>query len=149
MNDRDRLEQLRVLLHRLERMPASADRDWMLSEVRRRAVDVETGETPRALRSLPREDPNVEIAPARVASREAVDTVARQSPATPAKPSHQPTLRAALSAPMSPSTPVPVRETAGYKAAVDLLEQGGLLCLGDPAAGTAAASHPWSGSLRG
>jgi hypothetical protein len=42
MNDRVRLDQLRRLLDRLERMPASADRDWMLAEVRARAVDVET-----------------------------------------------------------------------------------------------------------
>jgi hypothetical protein len=43
MSDRHRLEQLPGLLDRLERMPASADRDWMLGEIGARAVDVETG----------------------------------------------------------------------------------------------------------
>ena len=46
MNDRDRLEQLRGMLDRLERMPASPDRDWLLGEVRARTVDVETGAPP-------------------------------------------------------------------------------------------------------
>src|SRR3954454_12987001 len=55
LNDRDRLEQLRGLLDRLERMPASADRDWMLAEVRGRAVDVETGVRPASVRALPQD----------------------------------------------------------------------------------------------
>src|SRR4051812_50068031 len=56
MNDRDRLEHLRGLLDRLERMPASADRNWMLAEIRARAVDVETGVTPSAVRALPHDE---------------------------------------------------------------------------------------------
>src|SRR3954470_23741691 len=63
MNDRDRLEHLRGLLDRLERMPTSADRDWMLSEVHARAVDVETGVSPAAVRALPEGDAPAEIAP--------------------------------------------------------------------------------------
>ena len=57
MNDRDRLCQLEALLARLERMPASAGRDWMLAEVRGRAVDVETGMPPTPMRALPNEEP--------------------------------------------------------------------------------------------
>src|SRR3954451_3270674 len=52
MTDHDRLAQLRVLLERLEGMPASPDRDWMLAEVRSRAVDVDTGIAPRPMRPL-------------------------------------------------------------------------------------------------
>src|SRR3954447_4268658 len=62
MNDRDRLDHLRRLLDRLERMPASADRDWMLAEVRRRAVDVETGIAPAPMRALPQDELEAEIA---------------------------------------------------------------------------------------
>jgi hypothetical protein len=45
-----RLARLRALVLRLERMPASTDRDWMLTEARARMADVETGDVPRALR---------------------------------------------------------------------------------------------------
>jgi hypothetical protein len=56
MNDRDRLAQLRGMLARLERMPVSSERDWMLGEIRARAVDVETGIRPAAVRARSRED---------------------------------------------------------------------------------------------
>src|SRR4051794_33372855 len=62
MNDHDRLEQLRVLLVRLEQMPASAQRDWMLGEVRARAVDVETGAEPTAMRALSEDGAELEAA---------------------------------------------------------------------------------------
>lgn len=37
------------MVQQLERLPASAERDRMLNEVRARVVDVDTGETPRAI----------------------------------------------------------------------------------------------------
>jgi len=52
MHNRDRLRQIRVLSERLERLPASPERDWMLGEVRRRAVDVESGVRPIPMRPL-------------------------------------------------------------------------------------------------
>src|SRR3954453_14591020 len=52
MTDHDRLTQLRVLLERLERMPASPDRDWMPAGVPSRAVDIDTGIAPRPMRPL-------------------------------------------------------------------------------------------------
>src|SRR3954447_24611774 len=61
MNDRDRLEQLRALLVRLERMPVSAERDWMIGEVRARAVDVETGVKPAAPPARSEDAPHREI----------------------------------------------------------------------------------------
>lgn len=51
----ERLKRLKDLVHQLERLPASPDRDRMLAEVRSRAVDVDTGVTPRAM--LPLREP--------------------------------------------------------------------------------------------
>src|SRR3954468_14645482 len=90
MNDRDRLEQLRELLVRLKRMPASAERDWMLAEVRARAVDVETGVKPAAMRALAGDGAEPEFAAAPEASRiEAADTM------PPPKPRRRPASRRA------------------------------------------------------
>jgi hypothetical protein len=52
-----RLTQLRALVDRLERLPASTRRDWMLQEARSRMVDVETGDEPRPMRTLDEEPP--------------------------------------------------------------------------------------------
>lgn len=52
MSGDHRLRRLGALVDRLERLPASAQREWMLGEVRARAVDVETGEPPRPMRAL-------------------------------------------------------------------------------------------------
>jgi hypothetical protein len=51
----ERLQRLKDLVGRLERLPASPDRDRILAEVRSRAVDVDTGVTPRAM--LPVREP--------------------------------------------------------------------------------------------
>ena len=44
-----RVQRLRDLVARLEQLPASEERDRVLAEVRARTVDVDTGETPRAM----------------------------------------------------------------------------------------------------
>ena len=49
MSGKRRLEQLRELVGRLEQLPSSAERDRVLGEVRARAVDLDTGVTPRAM----------------------------------------------------------------------------------------------------
>jgi hypothetical protein len=49
MSSEHRLRRLRELLARLEQLPASSERERMLAEVRARVVDVDTGETPRAM----------------------------------------------------------------------------------------------------
>src|SRR4051794_33957320 len=95
MNDRDRLEHLRVLLDRLERMPAAADRDWMLREVRARAVDVDSGVRPAAVRALPADAAKAELAAAHVRVNE---RPARPKPA-PVLPPRRPTAPAARIAP--------------------------------------------------
>ena len=59
-----RRTQLQRLVARLEQLPASPERDRMLSEVRSRAVDLDTGVTPRAMLTVdapilgPRRPPN-------------------------------------------------------------------------------------------
>src|SRR5690349_1930470 len=50
--DDTRLDRLRALAGRLERLPASAERDWVIKEVRSRAADVETGDSARAMRAF-------------------------------------------------------------------------------------------------
>ena len=156
MNDRDRLEQLRGLLDRVERMPASADRDWMLREVRARAVDVETGVKPAALRALAQDEADAENA-TRASAVEAADTTAcRKSKPTPATTARRATGRAAphtarprRAIPISrPALPA-VRERVDEESAVDLLGHDGLLCLGDPPDDAAAANRPWCAGLRG
>src|SRR3954449_9515834 len=76
MNDRDRLEQLRGLLDRLERMPASADRDWVLGGIRARAVDVQPAMTPPPVRTLPHDEANAELAAAQISRVHATETMA-------------------------------------------------------------------------
>jgi hypothetical protein len=61
--------RLQQLVERLEQLPASPDRERMLSEVRSRAVDLDTGVTPRAMLTVdapivgPRRPPNARRAP--------------------------------------------------------------------------------------
>jgi hypothetical protein len=140
MNDRGRLEQLRALLVRLERMPASAEREWMIGEVRARAVDVETGEKPAAMRALS-EDGEEAVPPPKPRRR---------------RPSHRPAVRTVWSTPgATPATPAPRSSPAApgrptaHESAVDLLEQGGVMCLDDEPAVADGASRPWSVGLRG
>jgi hypothetical protein len=140
MNDRDRLDQLRRLLDRVERMPTSADRDWMLAEVRRRAVDVETGIAPAPMRALPRDEREPEIAAER-SPRPAPVKTHRRKPyrnAPHTRPVHPPVGMA----------PVATRER-GREEVVDLLGQGGVMCLDDAPAAATGASRGWSGGLRG
>jgi hypothetical protein len=155
MNDRDRLEHLRGLLDRLERMPASAHRDWVLSEVRRRAVDVETGVTPAAVRALPLDDANAELAVVEAAPVEAIAAPARRKRIrvkTPRRATGHGAGSATRERPavaILPSSLAVVRERGVRGSVVDLLQPGGLLCLGDPPADAAAAIRPWACGLRG
>jgi hypothetical protein len=49
VSNEQRLQRLRELVAQLERLPASADRERMLREVRGRLVDLDTGVAPRAM----------------------------------------------------------------------------------------------------
>jgi hypothetical protein len=143
MNERDRLDQLRGLLERLERMPASASRDRTLAEVRARVVDVETGTPPTPMRALPQDELEAEIAAERSAPTEPVTRVKTR----PRRPSRR-AQRARLVHPAARIPPAPVRER-GREEVVDLLEQDGTMCLDEPAAAQPATPHPWSAGLRG
>jgi hypothetical protein len=159
MTDQDRLAQLRALMNRLERMPASPDRDWMLAEVRSRAVDVDTGIAPRPMRPL---ESGTSLEPEAVAPK----PVAKAAPPAPAPAPAKPAPRRVAPRVAAPVVRrAPVAETPAWEATfpaskgkedhVDLLSLGGLLSLDDevpatePAEGQRPANRPWAGGLRG
>jgi hypothetical protein len=142
MNDRDRLDQLRGLLDRVGRMPASADRDWTLAQVRARVVDVETGMPPTPMRALPPDELEAEIAAERRPRTEAPP----RATIRPRQPSRR-AQRARLAHPAARTAPITIREP-GRDEVVDLLEQDGVMCLEDPAAAATAARRPWTRGLR-
>ncbi len=143
MNDRDRLGQLRGLVDRLERMPASGSRDRTLADVRARVVDVETGTPTTPMRVLPPDELEAEIAAERAPRAEPVTRVNTR----PRKPSRR-ARRARRVHPAARIPPAPLRER-GHEQVVDLLEQDGTMCLDEPAAAATAAHRPWSAGLRG
>jgi hypothetical protein len=158
MTDHDRLAQLRVLVERLEGMPASPDRDWMLAEVRSRAVDIDTGTAPRPMRAL---ESGTTLEPEAVAPKRPL----KVAPRAPAKPVVQRRVAPRIPAPAPRPAPEPAAEPPFWEATfptpanrddrVDLLAFDGLLSLGDdapakePAEGEARTTRPWSGGLRG
>jgi hypothetical protein len=144
MNHRDRLHQLHGLLDRLERMPASADRDWMLAEVRGRAVDVETGMAPSPLRVLPQDELGAERA-ARTPPPPPAPSKPR--PSAPARPAPAPRRERPVHV-TARVQPGPVR-VPEHEDVVDLLAQDGVMSLDDPPSAVAGASRPWSRGLRG
>jgi hypothetical protein len=129
----DRLERLRALVGRLERLPESTERDWMLAEARARLVDVETGERPRAMRPL------------------AADLPADLHP--------EPARRPAVKRPPAPKTPEPAAPApapapwtiADADASANGFPDGGLLSLGDEPPDPPSDSTParWKRGLRG
>ena len=85
MTTGQRVQRLRELLARIEKLPASTERDRLLSEVRSRAVDVDTDATPRAM--LPERE--LELMAAAVWNPEPATSVSRRPPrplASTAKP---------------------------------------------------------------
>jgi hypothetical protein len=145
MNHRHRLDQLHLLIDRLEQLPPSANRDWMMVEVRARAADVETG---------------VEPGPVRPRNRDATIPPSEATPAyaRPARPIERPADVAPRAVPVEAPAPTPlplpsaaprVREDR-----VDLLGSDGVLCLGDsPGEAPVDTGHmvspPWARGLRG
>lgn len=154
MNDRDRLEQLDVLIDRLERLPASPNRDWMIGEVRARRVDVETGVRPGPIRartcdaaSPPRE------AGARGPTARR-DTTARRATGLDSGLIDRPETHRTASKPAPAPSEVGPSRPATDDGRVDLLEQSGVLCLGElpaeiPADAGPIGPRPWARGLRG
>jgi hypothetical protein len=77
-------KRLREMVDQIERLPVSPDRDRLLSEVRSRMVDVDTGVTPRAM--LPLREPARERAPVlpRPPKGERSTSITRMAPPQPA-----------------------------------------------------------------
>jgi hypothetical protein len=143
MNDRDRLDQLRGMLDRVGRMPASPRRDWILAEIRVRVVDVETDTPPTPMRALPPDELEAEIAAERSPRAEAPPR-AKTRRRTPSRRAQ----RASLGHPAARIPPGPIREPERDEV-VDLLEQGGEMCLEEPTAAATAARRVWTRGLRG
>lgn len=144
-----RLTRLRELIGKLERLPASDQRERALSEVRARIVDVETGEVPRVMR------PNEEAAqrpqdasPRPPAAERVPKPKPKRAPAT-VRREHVPVLPRQPAEPVSPAPPA-------APAAADDVTLGGddLLWLedqaaDDPGADGDHAGAPWKRGLRG
>ena len=77
-----RVQRLRDMVDQIARLPESPDRDRLLSEIRSRAVDVDTGVTPRAM--LPLREPDPSAIPPRPAKRDKPRIARRVVPRTPA-----------------------------------------------------------------
>jgi hypothetical protein len=123
-----RLKRLRELIGQLERLPPSAERERMLREVRARAVDIDTGEQPSAMRP---------------AALDPVERVlgyeSRRARAIP--PREQPT-----PVPEAPTEPVPVDDTP-VTATDDWLPDNVLSLDDSPSLAVGAGS--WRRGLRG
>ncbi len=131
----NRLQRLRDLVARLEQLPGSEERDRVLSEVRARAVDLDTGETPRAMLPI---DPEVlppELSkPSPRATAPRKDLVAAYKP-RPARSA------AAQAAPFVPATAMPRIH--------ELLAIDERLSLEESPAPQSQAPRPWRQGLRG
>jgi hypothetical protein len=79
-----RVKRLKDLVEMLERLPPSPDRDRVLSEVRSRAVDLDTGVTPRAM--LPVREPSPPPVLPRLPKRDRASSIARTAPPPRARP---------------------------------------------------------------
>ena len=73
-----RIKRLKDLVDMLERLPASPDRDRVLSEVRSRAVDLDTGVTPRAM--LPVREPSPPPVLPKLPKRDRAGSIMRTAP---------------------------------------------------------------------
>jgi hypothetical protein len=76
-----RIRRLKDMVERIERLPASEVRDRLLSEVRSRAVDVDTGVTPRAM--LPLREPAPPPLLRRPPKRDGTTIISRAAPQPP------------------------------------------------------------------
>ena len=82
MTTEQRVQRLKDMVTLLERLPASSARDRMLSEVRSRAVDLDTDVTPRAI--LPLQEPELIPEAAGLSNPEPATIVIRRAPQPPA-----------------------------------------------------------------
>ena len=137
-----RVLRLRAMADQIERLPASPDRDRLLSEVRSRAVDVDTGMMPRAL--LPLREPAPEPEPvSRPAKRERAKVIRRVTPRTPAPSPEMPRLDSArLSSTADPAKDEQWPVLGGHLSLEDTSQPQSLV-------GGHRAVPPWTLGLRG
>ena len=128
----NRLQRLRDLVARLEQLPGSEERDRVLSEVRARAVDLDTGETPRAMLPI---DPEV-LPPELGKPSPRANTPRKDLVAT-----FRPRIAAAQAAPLVPATAMPRIH--------ELLAIDERLSLEESPAPQSQAPRPWRQGLRG
>ena len=131
-----RLIRLRALVERLERLPASERREWMLREARARTADVESGDETRPL-PTPAEEP---------------------PPAPREPPASRPRARRAAKppSPERPPAPEPAPKRASWtEPSPPALAPDELLWLGDPSGDGPAEpgddtpkTAPWRRGLR-
>lgn len=91
-----RVKRLNDMVERIERLPASEARDRLLREVRSRAVDVDTGVTPRAM--LPLREPEPPPMLGRLPKRNKT-TIIRQVAPQPQTHAVEPARRSATATP--------------------------------------------------
>jgi hypothetical protein len=133
-----RVKRLKDLIDVVMQLPESPERERLLSEVRSRAVDLDTGVAPRAMLPV-REPVEVPIA-ARPPKRRAV-----MPPAQPRKP---------VSAPAQPAQPAPLLSSKAEFDWDTALSGTRLLSLDDapecwPSRGNDSSARPWTLGLRG
>lgn len=160
MTDLDRLKQIRALRDRLERLPASPQRDRILHDVRSRAVDIESGMRTAPMRPLlpepdlrlPEPPSATPATPNRFPLRDPTRARPRRS-ATPAK-THQASVRDdSVWSRSSVAGAVTAASAATVPSATPLLE-GLRLCLDDDVVvssepGGYRPTSPWAHGLRG
>ena len=148
-----RLKRLRALLDRIERLPASAQREWMLEEVRSRLVDIETGVEPHPMRTLPEETVATPLEPS---SQLTKGRVVKRSRSKPVRAAASPRPQPEDSTQEMPSpVPLPSR-VAGADPTATMLGDDEVLWLDDqpghtetkPADGSTGVA-PWRRGLRG
>lgn len=125
----------------------------MLGEVRARAVDVDAGVEPAAMRAKPGVAASPETLPSAARSGIATEkTVPTPKPGR-RRAARRPAVRGAshTEAPTSLSkpSPSPAFVRAADRSAIDLLEGGGVLCLDNQPPVADGTSHPWARGLRG
>jgi hypothetical protein len=134
------------MLDQLERMPATAERDRMLREVRARAVDVDTGVAPTALPPLFEKPPPASDPPARV--RRAPKVVAPAPAAQASRPRATPRGEPAKPVQVSPGRATPGAGDRLTLAADDLLSLGDWSSL-PPSEAQTGPVPAWRRGLRG
>ena len=132
-----RVDRLKDMVDRIQRLPASAERDRLLSEVRSRAVDLETGVTPRAM--LPMREPATDPGVARLSRRTGASKSQLRAPAPEAGPA-----RPATGAARSPN-PLGAFVWAEERLSLD----DGPAWPSPDGQATSGAPAPWTRGLRG